>query len=734
MNYKIVKTILVKELLETLRDKRTLFAMIGIPIILYPSIFLVMSQVTLIQQSKLSAKKSNIAIIGDASPELLSWIADSEQASYDEVKTEDSDSQTDIANEDNRLSELLADINVEQIPEAISDGILATINDDTGFLADQLIEYKLDAVILAEHKVNEDGTSATKYKNIYAKINYDNTVPMSGQARGRCYQLLKEFRQQQEEARLELLGVTNDDITPVTIINSDIAPPEKTAGSILGRILPMLMIMSLAVAAFYPALDLTAGEKERGTFETLLSTPVRKTEIVAGKFLAIFSLAMITASLSLASMGFTIVGQLGQIASTVGENSPFGAISISPLTIIIMLGILMPMAFFICSVMMSIALFARNFREAQHYVTPFYLGITLPAVAASMPTVELNHFNMLLPIINVALLFKELLIGNFSVEMISAVFISISGWALLSLTISVRLFQSEQLILSQEKGIPVTIKRSLIQPSEYPSQGLGLGLFAFCLLGLFYIGTYFQSRDMISGIIITEWIIVLVPVLFTLWFFKINIAKTLSLKLPRLHEPILSVIMILAANIVIMRIGIEISKYLPMPESLTKLAETMMSTDKSWSSTLTYIFAIAVSAAVCEESLFRGPVLAGLLNNKKTNPLLAVIVTALLFAIMHMSVYRLMPTFLLGVVLGYLTWRTGSIFNSMLAHCVNNAIPVLIMNDKLPVLRDWLNQFEGDSVESMTPMPMWLILAAVAVIISVVIVLESAKKTNNNLQ
>ena len=489
----------------------------------------------------------------------------------------------------------------------------------------------------------------------------------------------------------------------------------------------MLMIINLALCAFYPALDQTAGEKERGTFETLLSTPARKTEIVAGKFLAIFSLALFSAVLSLASMGLTMVTQIGQMANAAGEaNNPLAAIQISTSTIIIMLLILVPLAFFICSVMMSIALFARNFREAQHYVTPFYLAITMPAIAASFPTVELTQVTMLIPILNVALLFKELLIGNFAVNLIFGVFISTAGWAILALTIAVKLFQSEQLILNQEKGLPITLKRSLIKPSVKPEIGLSLGLFALCLLSLFYCGTYFQSKEMISGIIITEWVFILAPVILILWFYKVNLKQTLSLKLPKLHEPILALLLIISANIIVMRLGIEQSKYLPMPEALSKLAETMLSNDQSWAATLKLIFAIAFSAAVCEEILFRGAVFSSL--NKPGKGLMAITITAVLFAIMHMSIYRLMPTFLLGMVLGYLTWRTGSIYNSILAHLVNNSIPVLLLTGKLPALKNWLDQFEGTNPADIKPMPLWLIAAAIAVIVSVIIYFESTKK------
>ncbi len=719
MNYRIIKTILCKELLETLRDKRTLFAMIGLPIILYPAVFLIMTQVTIVQQSKLDAQRSRISLVGPDAGLVSNWLTQANSTS-------------NVQTQNDHIEELLANIYIKTLDEKQTQSINEAIESSNENKL-SLEEYALDAIITVYPVLSpvQDGKTDAN-ANFEIRICYDNTIPASGQAKNRIQKLLERYRQEQQQQRLTELGLDFEAITPVSLEVVDIAPPEKTIGSMLGRILPMLMIISLAVAAFYPALDLTAGEKERGTFETLLSTPVGKTDIVTGKFLAIFILAMITASLSLGSMALTLIGQLSQFSNSVsGPGSPFASLSISPYSIAIMLLVLIPLAFFICSVMMSIALFARNIQEAQHYVTPFYLCIVLPAVIAAIPTVEITKFTMLLPIINVALLFKELLIGNFDPETITAVFVSISGWALLALTVSVRLFQNEQLILSQEKGLPLTLKRSRLLPAEKPGVGLALGLFAFCLLALFYIGSWFQSKSLISGIIITEWFIVLLPVMLTLWFYKINIPKTLSLKAPRWYEPILSMIFILATLVVVMRLGIEQAKYMPMPNmDNNTLLNSMISDNPSWLQTLQMLFAIAFSAAVCEEVLFRGVVLSGLSKPEK-NTLMAVIITAGLFAIMHLSIYRLMPTFILGLALGYLTCRTGSIFNSMLAHCFNNAIPVLIFHKRLPQqITSWMEQFEGPDPSVIKPMPVWLIISALAVIVGIIFILEQQKQSH----
>ena len=719
MNYKIIATILRKELLETLRDRRTLFAMIGVPILLYPALFIGMTQFTLIQQGKLSAQKSQIAIIGESSSEINEWISNYHPE-----------------NEDDELQEIINKIEFVNLDADANSDIRKVLVEKES--SESIFKkYKIDSLAICE--LNPEPDSPSKFDNIVVDIKFDNTIPTSSQAKSRLIRIINEYGTLLKDQRLEKIGITKSDIQPVTIKAKDIAPPEKTAGSLLGRILPMFMIINLALGAFYPALDQTAGEKERGTFETLLSTPARKTEIVTGKFLTVFTLALITAILSLSMMGLTMVTQLGQMAGAAGaENNPLAAIQISASTIVIMFLILIPLAFFICSVMMSIALFARNFREAQHYVTPFYLAVTIPAIIVALfPTVELTTVTMLIPILNVTLLLKELLIGNFPLERISGVFISTAGWATLALTISVKLFQSEQLILNQEKGLPITLKRSLIKPGNSPTIGLSFGIYALCLLLTFYIGHWLQSMDIIPGLLASQWGLILIPPILIVWFYKIDIKNTFSFRLPPIQYWLFAVLLVPASLIIVLTVNSLIA--IPMSEEtakqMQKAIEILFATDGSWSRILLLVFAIGITPGICEEVLFRGSVLSGF--RKQMPGFTAVVLTAFLFAIMHMSIHRLIPTFMLGVMLGYLTWRSGSIFPSMLAHATNNGIMVLIMtaHEKVPILaklKIWIDSLEAPQGGTMQLPPTYMIIVSVAIVASVIIIIENTRKSSEN--
>ncbi len=184
-------------------------------------------------------------------------------------------------------------------------------------------------------------------------------------------------------------------------------------------ILPLIMVLMIAVGAFYPAVDLTAGEKERGTFETLLSTPTSKIEIVAGKFLTVFALAMTTGILNLASMAATFILLASQIQPLLGGQINF-EVHLPFQAFFIILFVMVPLAFFISAVMMSVAVMTRSFKEAQNYVTPVFMAIMLPGVFAGMPGAELTAANQFIPIYNVVLLFKDLMTGEAGFNAVAA--------------------------------------------------------------------------------------------------------------------------------------------------------------------------------------------------------------------------------------------------------------------------------------------------------------------------
>ena len=272
MRIATVATILRKELLDTRRDKRTLFMMVVLPVLLYPATLLIGTQALLVHQQSIEASPLRVCL----------------------AAAESSDTEV--------MKSWVAGVKNVQIAES------SHPREDLG-------GGKLDVVVVARSGLL--GTFDAGY-TLPVDLLYDKTEFRSLEGVGRIEDALNEVYHREQARRLESATINTEYINPLEVKRVDVAPKEKTSGMMLGLIMPMLMVVVMALGAFYPAVDLTAGEKERGTFETLLSTPATKMEIVTGKFLTVFIMAMLTAVLNLVSMAATFYVFFAQISSING--------------------------------------------------------------------------------------------------------------------------------------------------------------------------------------------------------------------------------------------------------------------------------------------------------------------------------------------------------------------------------------------------------------------------------
>lgn len=195
----------------------------------------------------------------------------------------------------------------------------------------------------------------------------------------------------------------------------------------------------------YPAIDMTAGEKERHTLEPLLASPASREEIVLGKIFASTTASFLTAMLTIGSLLVAIqrlgMGQSGEeLEKLVSRAAPgVGAMALILLT-------LLPTALFAASVMIAVALFARGFKEAQSLLTPVIMAVVVPAVVGMLPGLELNVGLALIPVFNVSQLIKEIIIGEYSPINFVTAFASNVFYALVAFWISVRIFKTESVL------------------------------------------------------------------------------------------------------------------------------------------------------------------------------------------------------------------------------------------------------------------------------------------------
>lgn len=399
-------TIFGKELRDTLRDRRTLISMIVVPTLVMPLLMAIAGTVMTAVVRKAQAEASPIAIVGGAdSPALLAELRADQR--FHVVDT--TDFRTAIA--DKRLRAAVG----------LPDGFAAAL-------------------------VRGEPATVTLY-------HYESEM-RSGMGVGALEDFFRKLRDRTVEGRLVDRGLPAELVRPFAVKRENVAPPEKVGGNIVGGLIPYIIILLCFSGAMYPAMDLTAGEKERGTMETLLCSPVPRTAIVLGKFLTVLTASLAAMLFSLVSMsvsfvvGARVLFGAAQGGAAVGGGAPgaFMGAAIDPLGVLGVCALILPVAVLFSALLLGLSLLAKSMKEAQSYVSPLVLVIILPAMLGMLPGVELNAKLALVPILNLSLACKEMLSGVWNWHYIALIFGSTAVYAAAALAGAVALFRREAVL------------------------------------------------------------------------------------------------------------------------------------------------------------------------------------------------------------------------------------------------------------------------------------------------
>lgn len=401
MNLKAVGIVYRKEFTEWVRDRRTLISTVLVPLFVFPIIMVGFSAlaVTLVGKAKQEIPKVMI-IGGEDSPELLASLR-----KLDNLQ---------IAPYDPKWK--------EQISEK---EIRAAVEIPPGFQASL-----------------EEGQPKT------VKIYYYEGEMKSSFGADRIEKFLKDYRDQVVQGRLAAKNVPASVLTPFEIHQENVAPPEKVSGATIGGFIGYVVVLLCMTGAMYPAIELTAGEKERGTMETILSSPISRMSLVLGKFLLVLSAALATAALSVLSMGISF-SALRRFSSSSGSGRGDTAallLQLGPKAVASIFVMALPLAVLFSAVLMTIALFAKSHKEAQSYLTPMTFIVVIPAVASLLPGVELTPKLALVPILNTSLVCKEIITGTYHWGSIAVIFASTCVYASFALFLAFKTFQRESVL------------------------------------------------------------------------------------------------------------------------------------------------------------------------------------------------------------------------------------------------------------------------------------------------
>lgn len=263
-----------------------------------------------------------------------------------------------------------------------------------------------------------------------------------GTAERRLSEVIEAYDSTLVAGRIERLNLDRDLFDAIAIEKLDVASAKEKIGKLAGGYLPYLFIIFGFMGAMYPGIDLGAGEKERGTLETLLSSPARRLEIVLGKFSVVMLTGVATALIAMAGL-YVAVRRFPEIPPEI-----FDAIMdmLGPRMILMVLTLLIPIAAFFAAVILSLSIFARSFKEAQSIITPLNIAIIFPALVGTLPGIELDAVTALIPILNVSLATKDMLAGSINPVYLVEVYLSLFVIAALSIWGCVRWFNREETI------------------------------------------------------------------------------------------------------------------------------------------------------------------------------------------------------------------------------------------------------------------------------------------------
>lgn len=401
-----VLIVYLKEIKEILRDRRTLVFMVIMPTVLVPLLMNLLISFMIKSEKKAETEVLAFAVFGaDNLPKLSEEFAKNE--------------------------------NFRQVD-------ISSLDEAALSIKDNIIKFAIVIPAQAQERLENS-------EQIAIELYYDNSSAVS-RVRNRVSDIIQQVSDKFRAERLASLGIDSSEkqenlISPVIIKEHGTANMREILGEHAGGFLPYMFIIFCMMGAMYPAIDLGAGEKERGTLETLLLAPIKRSQIVLGKFLVVFTAGVTSALLSLAGIGVLLAVKVKQIPAEVEIGQILSSIDLTDLLLIA--SMLIPTAAMFAALLLSVSIYARSFKEASSYCGPLNFLAIVPAVIAVLPVVKLDWYWAMVPITNISLAIKELIKGTMNYEMFIAILGSSFIIAAGLLFFSTKWFERESVLFRQ---------------------------------------------------------------------------------------------------------------------------------------------------------------------------------------------------------------------------------------------------------------------------------------------
>lgn len=755
----------LKELRESLRDRRTIVTLVLMPLLVYPLLSLVLNRALLTNMT--ASQPGRVVRIGIASdldgPQISAALsigyAMLQNRSYAPLYLEqvipDKRAEANLLADDSRAALpypeilFLPDSGRQSLREVAVDLLIAshTTANELDLGEDSAGDGKAEDDGKAGDKASEafddpetDSTSIsatlplaqppTADNSLLAQLNPDDLMKVFGQ-----YSVYYRDGDPQSERALQLLermltavnnqatreAIGRDFSTPFTLAATPVAIKSNYA-DLLATMVPLVLVLMTMAGAVYPAIDLTAGERERGTMESLIVSPTPSAVILLAKYSAVVTVALLTALANLGAMTITLwVSGIGKLIF--GE----GVLSAGVIGIILLLLFLFTM--FFAALLLAVTSFAKSFKEAQAYLIPLMLLALTPGVMSLMPGIKFTALLATVPLVNIVLLAREILIGSAEWNLALVAIICNTIYALAALVIASRLFGSD----ASMHGSKGSWRDLMLRPENrqtYPTVDQMALTMAIMFPLYFVVSSSLPgfSSDLGTSLWLSaaaSWLLILgVPLLAT-WYRNIQFSTTYRLARPTgaRWRVLLPAILLIAASawmiaheiiLLAQTVGIGVIQF-DQFERVAEFQERLKQLPL-----VLVLLTLAVTPAICEEVLFRGFVLSSLHKKSAT---WAIVLSALLFGLMHvltanvLAIERFLPTTFMGLILGWLAIRTASIWPGMLLHVLHNGL-LLCMSHYEDQLKTW--NALGENTEHL-PVT-WLVAGGLSLVAGLVMI------------
>ncbi|MGM0488245.1 MAG: ABC transporter permease subunit/CPBP intramembrane protease [Planctomycetota bacterium] len=666
-----------KEMRETLRDRRTVITLVLMPLLVYPLLSITFNTSLLLVSEKVTDSTLFVGVATDQDAAILRTLLFRGEQALDTFQERAEEGQGEEEQGEEQQNDA---VGRESSRVEVRGASVKLTSVGSGRLEQYVANTDLDAGVRIHRARSASGPESGPGPGgplVECELIYRENSPTSQRAVRFVQERLRALNEAALRGLLAKLQMPSD--IPAEMRFKKVSPSREAPFS-LATFVPLVLILMTITGSVYPAIDLTAGERERGTLETLIAAPVSRLMLLVAKYAAVLTVAVLTAIVNLVAMTVTL------LTSSLGRRVFPDGLSFT--LMIEILGLMILFAAFFSAIVLALTSFARSFKEAQAYLIPVMLLAISPGLLSLMPGVELSGLLAVAPLVNIVLLSRDILEGTAEPGTAFLAILSTAAYAVAAIALAARIFGNDALLYASQGSWTELFQRpSTRRVAATPAAALAcLALLFPCffvLANLAQVAAVSMQVQLLINSLVTIVVFGALPLLF-------GFSQRVTLRAGFQIQPAsrLAFLATFALGVTLWPVAYELYMFgewaglASRDQGQFVLAERVLDAVEAVPP-LVLILLLAVIPAVMEEFFFRGYLFQGLRG--ACGERATILVSALLFGLFHvlspsaLTPVRFLPSTLLGLVLGWVCYRTRSVLPCMLLHACHNGLLVLMV-------------------------------------------------------